>query len=599
MDESLVSQGPQTGNTDATWIFTGLQHALNRVKRVVLTHRAEAVCTCLLLLLAVNLVVAISHKSITNDEVVHIPAGYYHLVAGDYQLNNEHPPLIKMWAALPMLFIQPEEPQMPVEGSPNFAEKTWGFHQLFWNANGSRFRTIGYWSRLMMVPVTVSLGLVIFLFSRRLFGTRAALLAVALFVFEPTILAHGRVVHTDVPSALVYLLFFFAAYLYIQEYSWRRALFLAFATSVALLTKFSMVILGPVLIAYAVWGLWLARKDTFKRTQLLKHAAIVTLIVLVAINAAYRFQHEPLSSSDKKWLQTESGPAAPTIDKAITLASHILPTYYLFGIYNVGMHNKGGHPAALLGNYRSNGWWYYFPTAFALKTTLPFLLIAIASLLWAAWELIRKRQLQFLWLFIPLLIYLAISLTGHINIGVRHFLPVFPLLFILGGALLDRLISQRKRTVGLAIVVVLVGWTVVEAARTFPDYTPYMNQIASSHPHWWYLSDSNVEWGDDVGALARYLHAKGETKVGAALSGGWSTLPRYGIEFISLAPPDPLKRKTRYVAIGASYLNGSVIPFFDESLTGQQRRDFFDSYRSRTPEAIIGGSIYVFRESEP
>lgn len=593
MDESLVSQDSQIDNS-ATWIFTCWQHALNQVKRVVLTHRAETVCTCLLLILALNLAVAISHKTITNDEVVHIPAGYYHLVAGDYQLNNEHPPLVKMWAALPLLFIQPEEPRMPEEGSPNFAEKTWGFHQMFWGANADRFRTIGYWTRLMMVPVTVSLGWLIFVFGRRLFGTRAALLAVALFVFEPTILAHGRIVHTDVPSALVYLLFFFAAYLYIQEYTWRRAFFLAFATSVALLTKFSMIILGPVLIAYAAWGLWLARKDAIKRTQLLKHAAVVTFTVIIAINAVYRFQHGPLSSSDQKWLQSQSGPSAPVISKAINLASYILPTYYLFGIYNVANHNRDGHATSLLGTFGTRGWWYYFPTAFALKTTIPFLLIALAALLWFLWELLRKKKFELLWVFVPLLIYLAISLTGHINIGVRHFLPVFPLLFLLGGALLDRVLDKGK--IGLAVVVVLLGWTVVEAARTFPDYTPYMNQLASSHPHYWYLSDSNVEWGDDVGGLARFLHARGETRVRAALSGGWSTLPRYGIEFVSMAPPDPLDRKTRYVAIGASFLNGSVMPYFDETLSAEQRMNFFESYRNRTPEAVIGGSIYVFRE---
>jgi 4-amino-4-deoxy-L-arabinose transferase-like glycosyltransferase len=597
MDESLVSQGPQTGNSDATWIFTGLQRSFTAIKRVVLAHRAEALCTCLLLLLAVNLLAAISRKSITNDEVVHIPAGYYHLVAGDFQLNNEHPPLVKIWAALPLLFIQPDEPKLPEEGSANFAEKTWAFHQLFWNGNQDRFGTIGYWSRLMMIPVTMSLGLVIFLFSRRLFGARAALLAVALFIVEPTILAHGRIVHTDVPAALVYILFFFAAYLYLNEPTWKRVIFLAVATSVALLTKFSMVILAPMLLAYATWGLWLARRDIPKRTQLLKHAALVTLIVIIAINAAYYFRHEPISSSDQQWLQSNSGPTAPTIGKAIDLASYIVPTYYLFGIYNVGLHNKAGHATSLMGNYGQLGWWYYFPTAFALKTSLPFLLIAVASLAWAIWELVRKRRVQLLWLFVPLLLYSAVSLTGHINIGIRHFLPVFPILFILGGAFLDRLLEQRIRVVGLALVVVLVGWTVVEAARTFPDYTPYMNQLASGHPHWWYLSDSNVEWGDDVGELARYLHSKGETKVRAALSGGWSTLPRYGIEFISIVPPDPDKRTSRYVAIGASYLNGSVVPFPDDmKLTDEQRVNFFDDYRRRTPEAVFGGSIYLFRE---
>src|SRR3979490_3270921 len=90
------------------------------VRRLVVARKAEAVCAALLLLMAVNLVAAISRKSITNDEVVHIPAGYYHLVAGDFQLNKEHPPLVKMWATLPLLFVQPDEPPAPKTEDENF-----------------------------------------------------------------------------------------------------------------------------------------------------------------------------------------------------------------------------------------------------------------------------------------------------------------------------------------------------------------------------------------------------------------------------------------------------------------------------------------------
>jgi hypothetical protein len=140
-----------------------------------------------------------------------------------------------------------------------------------------------------------------------------------------------------------------------------------------------------------------------------------------------------------------------------------------------------------------------------------------------------------------------------------------------------------------------------EAARTFPNYTPYMNQLASSHPHWYYLSDSNVEWGDDVAELATHLKARGETKVTAALSGGWSTLGRYGVDYLDIIslPPDATP-ETRYVAIGASFLNGSVIPG-DEAVVGRrsfERTRLLARYRDRKPEAVFGGSIYLFREHE-
>src|SRR5258705_13064372 len=113
--------------------------------RTVAVRKAELICAALLLLMLFNLFAAISRKSITNDEIVHIPAGYYHLVAGEFQLNNEHPPLVKMWAALPLLFVQPDEPPAPKTEEENFMERTWGYHERFWQANKARFQTITFW----------------------------------------------------------------------------------------------------------------------------------------------------------------------------------------------------------------------------------------------------------------------------------------------------------------------------------------------------------------------------------------------------------------------------------------------------------------------
>ena len=202
----------------------------------------------------------------------------------------------------------------------------------------------------------------------------------------------------------------------------------------------------------------------------------------------------------------------------------------------------------------------------------------------------------------PVALYMAFSLTSHINIGVRHIMPVFPFLFIMGGALSDRLLRARRKTATTVIVAVALGWGALEAARAFPDYTPYMNQLASARPHWWYLSDSNVEWGDDVKALAEYLKARGETQVQVALSGAWGTIHHYGVRQLDLmAPAAEVARypRTRYTAIGASFLNGSTVyGGYEGNGQGQgaQRVNKFAAYRDRPPEAVFGNSIYLYRE---
>ena len=119
------------------WTIIAPWRAFAAIKRFTRAHAAEVVCAGLLLAMGANLFAAISRKSITNDEIVHIPAGYYHLVAGDFQLNNEHPPLVKMWAALPLLFIQPNEaPPTDAEMQGIFTELTWSYDQRSTEARG-------------------------------------------------------------------------------------------------------------------------------------------------------------------------------------------------------------------------------------------------------------------------------------------------------------------------------------------------------------------------------------------------------------------------------------------------------------------------------
>jgi hypothetical protein len=596
---------------------------------------AWLLCALLLAVMSANLLTAAARKSITTDEIPMIPAAYYHLVSSDFRLVNEHPPLPKLLAGLPLLFLKPRE----FGRTPAPAEQ-WSCVVRFWEDNRADFARISFWARVPLIALAVALGFLIFVYARSLFGARAAVLAVALYSLEPTVLAHGRVVQTDVPAAFGYLFFFYALRRYALAPRWQRALALGLAAGLAMIAKFSMLLIVPVLAASFIALLWRttrhgrlrATSDERRRTTgtgrsratnhgqrratLAAHLCLAALACLLLIHAAYSFHSRALDDSDARWI-TSSFPAhAQASMRAVGALSHLLPTDFVLGVFWQLRHNEEGHPASLLGMYSHTGWWYYFPVAFALKTTLPFLLVSLAALAWGCRELLQKRERRFLWLLAPFLIYTALVMTSRINIGVRYYLPAYPFLFILCGALLDRLIgstralvssphalvsSPRARRIGIAATVVLLGWCVVEAVRAYPDYVPYMNQLAASRPHWQLLSDSNVEWGDDIRALADYLHAHGETKLRGALLGGHLTPRYYDIDYSDiLTLADAQLPPTRYVAIGASFLNGSPVPLTPppgRTLTEAELFNFFDAYRRRTPEAVVGGSIYLFREA--
>ena len=599
MDEPLEQAGEVTG---ASSLGKSLRRSIESARHWIVRRAATLLCGLLLTVMSLNMLSVISRKSITVDEIVMIPAAYYHLVAGYFQLVDDHPPLSKILAALPLLFIQPAETQQhEVLAPPESQEAQWAYQERFWEDNRSSFATISFWTRVPMIALTVALGILIFVFARELFGERAAVLAVALFSFEPTVLAHGRVVQTDIPSAFGYLLVSFMLYRYLRERTWRIAAALGGACGLALLAKFSMLIIVPVLATVWLVLLWRATRRAPGRSVLVGHAALVSLMAVLLVNAAYYFHSRALTDADALWIAQSFPSHKAMVSSLVAPLSYLLPTDMVIGVLWQFWHNGEGHPASLLGMYRGTGWWYYFPVAFALNVPLPFLLLSLASLVWCVHQLIRKRNHAILIILIPFAVYTIFVLFSSINIGVRYYLPAFPFLFISGGAFLDWLLRLPARRAALGLVVSLLCWMGVEAVRAFPDQMTYFNQLAASRPHWWYLSDSNVEWGDDARTLALYLRARGETRVRAAFLGG-STLSYYGVTYIDLLRTDAGEPpSTRYAAIGASFLNGSTMPvrLIDGRWpTDAERVNFFDAYRHRTPEAVLGNSIYLYRIHE-
>jgi 4-amino-4-deoxy-L-arabinose transferase-like glycosyltransferase len=595
MDESLRPGviGNERGLKDA------VARTVERARFTLATYKVEALCAGILLAMSLNLVAVTARKSITTDELVLIPAAYYHLVTDDFQLVREHPPLCKLLAGVPLLLIQPDElsPQQ-IDPSASRDALEWSYAMRFWQDNRARFDTISFWARMPMIALTLALGVLVFVFARDLFGPRAALFAVALFALEPTILAHARIVQTDMPAAFGFLLSAFALHRYLRAPNWKLACGVGAAAGVAMLGKYSMIIVGPILFLVFIVLLW---QQPRRRATLRTHAMVAGLALLLTVNAGYFFHHRPLTQTDSQWIVTSFPSSSTTVLSSVRALRFVLPTDFVMGVFWQLHHSRKGHPAGLLGMYSQRGWWYYFPVAFALKTTIPFLLLSLSSLAWGLYRVVSKRDSRLLIMLVPFALYTAFIMASPIDIGIRYYLPAFSFLIILAGGLLDALLqkrtSRRTRLAGASVVVVAFSWMCLEAWRAYPNYMPYMNQFASSRPHWWYLSDSNVEWGDDVKELATYLRARGETRVRTLLLAGYITLDLYGVNYLSALTPSE-ESPPRYTAVGASFLNGSTVPFYEvdgKLVSDEVRVNTFDSFRHRTPEAVIGNSIYVYR----
>jgi hypothetical protein len=558
-------------------------------------------CALVLLAAGAQMLWTVRYKSITVDEIVMIPAAYYHVVAGRHFLVNEHPPLAKIAAGLPLLLVQPNEVRRDeLKTDFDSADARWAHYERFWEGNFGLFPHLSFFPRVSMVALALLLAFLTFRFAESLFGPAVAAVAVTFFALEPTMLAHGRVVQTDAPAALGLVVTLLALRRYAGDSRALTAAAVGAAGGVAMLAKFSMLFVLPMCALFLLGRLLVHRGRGIAAATW--HAAIAVAALILTVNLAYGFDHRPLHPTERPWITLAFPESHQWVRPLAEAFNYILPTDFVHGILLQIRHLHDGHAAGLLGDYRQHGWWYYFPVAFALKVPIPFLLWSLAATAAAA-AAAAWRERPLLWVLLPLVTFAALLPFSSINIGVRYALPAFPLLFILCGWLAIRIWESPSRLRLLRpLVIAAAAWMAVEAVRVFPNHMSYMNQITAfgERPAWWYLSDSNVEWGDDQRDLARYLNDRGEHAVKGAFLGGFIVLHHYGVDYVDLLPGPAVY--TKYVAIGASFLNGSTVPTMprpDGSPTSEAERvNMFDAYRRRTPEAVIGG-IYLFREDRP
>jgi hypothetical protein len=565
----------------------------------------------------------LDRRSMMVDDTMHIPSGYSYLKTHDFRLNEEHPPFIKVLSAIGLEHVQPELPldsegwtKAEQPGDPDDGTNT--FCGDFFHRNADKFEQIIYWARLPMIIIPILLGIAVWVFTRNLFGDATAVLAVFFLLSEPNTIANSTFVQNDLAAALAVFCFVIALRYYLQKPTFFRAALLGLSIAFGLLTKHSLAVLVPVTIVllagHAVW-----RRFKFKE-HLCRHLGFALLILACGyfvFIAGYGFDVSYIDDDEaafiSEWLKI-TGDWSDTFQDFIVHLPIMLPKYYLYGMDLVMNDVQNGRPAFLLGKVSQTGWWYYFPVAFVLKTTIPFLLLTISGITWTVWSAVKRRWLDGLYLVVPPLAYFGLSMTSHLDIGVRHVMPVFPFFAVMGAAAVNAFLNSEKLKSGqlskifagaLAVAMLFI------AIMTFPDYTTYFSPLAGGSSNGWrLLSDSNVETGQDVNTLAAFLKSRGETEV-EGLFVGSGYIEYYGVDNceIPCAPDqsdddatddndvdkdedqnvrsDEPQLKPNYIAIGAFYLE-------EIDLTPQQKA-VIDQYRSTQPEAVIGNAIFVFR----
>ncbi len=517
----------------------------------------------------------------TWDEGIHILAGYAYLTRGDYRWNPEHPPLVKLISALPLTFLHLD---LPVNGEAwkKLDETEAGIDFLYHNRAPADSILLA--SRGMNILLFLIFLPAVTWWTRRRFGAAAALLAAVLCAFDPNLLAHGRYVTTDFPVTVFYFLTCAFWLDYLDSGRFRDLAVASLAFAMALLTKFSALLLIPTIAALFVLRWWQSPRE-FPWRRLVSAAALFSGTTLVLVLGLYWPETVRCWTTAVPRLtgvvhpEGVIGGVLYRAGKWLDLPAHA----FLTGLYRVTEHNQQGHPSYLLGMRSSQGWWYYFPVVFAVKSTLTAWVAAllIAGGFGLAW---RRRSIDSVWLglLVPPVIYFLVSMTSAINIGMRHILPVYPFLYVAAAAFLAQCFRQRAPLVMMALAV----GQIAECASIAPDYLAFFNVLAGgpgNGPR--YLVDSNIDWGQDLKKLAAWLEAHGTHRVYFEYFGN-APEPYYGLDGENF--PAPLDEAgwnalDGFAAASVTPLEGVYWPL--ENLAPLRMRD---------PVAKIGWSIYVY-----
>jgi 4-amino-4-deoxy-L-arabinose transferase-like glycosyltransferase len=528
---------------------------------------------------------SLTQKSVTFDEFAHLPIGLSYLRKGDFRLEAFSSPLIRLLAALPHL--NSEEVKLPLEYGWH-ERKLWNFGYEFMSANQQKYHRIFCKSRAVILTMAVGIIILVWWWTRGLLGKKSAIAAAAVCAFDPNILAHSRLVTGDVGATLTFLAAVVVALAFCRRPTRTRALFIGVTMGLAVLSKFSALIL-LVLLPIAAF-LFNRNTDRPRPRLLILYLSIAFIMTWITVCTFFMWRGvgRPLNSytfdsKTFKRLQTSFIAGLPIP----------LPADWISGMDFTNAYNEEkGMENYLLGEiYRGNRP-YYFAVALAAKT--PLATIALTG--WGLVTLFIKspRRWRDEWFIVipPAVVIAFISFSSNYNIGLRYILPAFPFLFIIAAHPLSD--ERNPSRITKATVTALVGGGIVSSVLIYPHYLAYFNIAAGgAEKGHLVLADSNIDWGQDLIGIEKYMEDEKIDSVCLVYFGRADPFV-YGVDH--KVPDQPDECET--LAVSVQYILGFTYTIISGNDLFRYPPGVFKYLGKHRPDAVIGHTIWVFRKSD-
>ncbi len=515
----------------------------------------------------------------TVDEFAHVPAGLAYWEYGRFDLYARNPPLYKLAMAIPLRLAGARVPEPELPAFSGWGP--WAYGADFQRANAERYLDLFWLARTLTVGMVLLAGACLYRWARQVFHPRAAAIATTLFFLNPVVLAHGHLATLDAACTVtVFATAFVLRWALVRRSLLLRRSLLRMAAvgsvwGVALLVKFTALLLAPAIVALVALHRW---RDGRRG---LAEAALVFGAALLVVNLGLGFQgsFEPLGGY--QFVSNLGGGLQQLLPGAFPVP---VPEVYLVGFDAQLRDTESGELGSyFLGRWSQGGHWIYPWLALAVKIPLPLLGLLVAS----PWFL-RHRRLDRLelWHILAPLISLLFFLTffNQLGIGIRYLLPAFPLLFLLVAGAWPGQRGWKLPAAFLVHAALLVG-------MVHPAYLAWFNPLAGG-PQGGHrvLADSDLDWGQDLYRLPEALASLEVREPVYLLYFGHVHPSVYGIEY-ELVPDEPVEG---VLAVSANYWLGAAYPATapDGSLR-RIRRGHLDWLRGHEP-VLRAGSIWIF-----
>lgn len=587
-------------------------------------------------------------ESAIVDEVPHITAGYSYLIEKDMRLNPEHPPLLKDISAV---FLLPLNLNFPFD-SKSWIEDIngqWNLGNKFFYESGNDPDKILFWARLGPLLLTVIFGIFIFKFAKNFFSPRIALLTLFLFLFSPTILAHSRYVTTDIAAGFGFFTAIFYFLKFLKEPNGKNLLIAGVFFGIAQLFKFSLILLIPFFIFILIF--WILVKNTHEKFTKPFYIFSTFLILIIGylfiVFPVYQFHILNYPAAPQNIEQKNiilSVESCDEIDKSVILASQfrdtacqlkkhegspLLKDYVIwasdkpvlraFSQYALGVMMSSSRFSEKGLNYFFGKVSYgshkaYFPASYLIKEPFPLhilSLIAVFILLQSARSFRIKEHFTEIVLLVFVVLYLSISISANLNIGIRHIIPIYPFIFLLISATIMRRLEALPKfdfTPDLSIikkififyfhkflkyiaVFFLLLWYLSSSVSVFPNFLTYFNEFAGGHENGYkYLSDSNLDWGQSLKQLSIFTEKNNIREIHLDYFG--NGFPEYYLKAKYIPWSSERGAPKGWFAVSAHYLG-----IAEGEPSGSFEREEKDSYiwlKDKIPTAKIGNSIFIY-----